>query len=147
MACNYYIYDIKTYANIVLYLSSFLKLPKWMLQSQSLLCGTSRLTSLALKYKQPFLEVRPSLPGDVFKAFYLFKSNESVIWLYFHGFRQRSFQVSTVTVQFERCFRLMEHIFVISWRNPINLYITEKLIKLSGYYLSLKPKEVAKWDH
>ena len=36
-----------------------------------------------------------------------------------------------VTVQFERCFRLMEHISVISWCNPINLYITEKLIKLS----------------
>ena len=36
-----------------------------------------------------------------------------------------------VTVQFERCFRLMEHISVISWRNPINLYITEKLIKFS----------------
>ena len=30
------------------------------------------------------------------------------------------------TVQFERCFRLMEHISVISCRNPINLYITEK---------------------
>ena len=85
-----------------------------MLQSQSLLCGTLRLTLLTLKYKQPFLEVRTSLPGDVFKAFYLYKSNESVIWLYFHRFRQRSFQVSTVTVQFERCFRLMEHIFVIS---------------------------------
>ena len=36
-----------------------------------------------------------------------------------------------VAVQFERCFRLMEHISVISCRNPINLYITEKLIKLS----------------
>ena len=36
-----------------------------------------------------------------------------------------------VTVQFERCFRLMEHIFVISQRNPTNLYITEKLIKFS----------------
>ena len=36
-----------------------------------------------------------------------------------------------VTVQFERCFRLMEHISVISCRNPINLYITEKLIKFS----------------
>ena len=34
-----------------------------------------------------------------------------------------------VTVQFERCFRLMEHISAISQRNPINLYITEKLIK------------------
>ena len=36
-----------------------------------------------------------------------------------------------VTVQFERCFRLMEHISVSSCRNPINLYITEKLIKFS----------------
>ena len=36
-----------------------------------------------------------------------------------------------VTVQFERCFRLMEHISVISWCSPINLYITEKLFKLS----------------
>ena len=36
-----------------------------------------------------------------------------------------------VTVQFERCFWLMEHISVISCRNPINLYITEKLIKFS----------------
>ena len=36
-----------------------------------------------------------------------------------------------VTVQFERCFRLMEHISVISCCNPINLYITEKLIKFS----------------
>ena len=36
-----------------------------------------------------------------------------------------------VTVQFERCFRLMEHISVSSCCNPINLYITEKLIKFS----------------
>ena len=36
-----------------------------------------------------------------------------------------------VTVQFERCFRLMEHISFISRRNPINLFITEKLIKFS----------------
>ena len=36
-----------------------------------------------------------------------------------------------VTVQFERCFRLMGHICVISCRNPINLYINEKLIKFS----------------
>ena len=34
-----------------------------------------------------------------------------------------------VTVQFERCFQLMDHISVISRRNPINLYITEKLNK------------------
>ena len=39
--------------------------------------------------------------------------------------------VVKVTVQFERCFRLMEHISVISCRNPRNLYITEKLIKFS----------------
>ena len=36
-----------------------------------------------------------------------------------------------VTVQFERCFRLMEHISVILCRNPINLYITVNLIKFS----------------
>ena len=36
-----------------------------------------------------------------------------------------------VTDQFERCFRLMEHISVISCRNPINLYVTGELIKLS----------------
>ena len=36
-----------------------------------------------------------------------------------------------VTVQFERFFRLMEHISVISLRNTINLYIAEKLIKFS----------------
>ena len=44
-----------------------------------------------------------------------------------------------VTVQFERCFRLMEHISVILCRNPRNLYITEKLIKFSKslFYLYL----------
>ena len=42
-----------------------------------------------------------------------------------------------VTVQFERCFRLMEHISVTLWRNPINLYITEKLIKLSKSLFNL----------
>ena len=36
-----------------------------------------------------------------------------------------------VTVQFERCFRLMEHTSAISCRNPINLYIAGKLIKFS----------------
>ena len=36
-----------------------------------------------------------------------------------------------VTVQFEWCFQLMEHISVISCHNPINLFITEKLIKFS----------------
>ena len=36
-----------------------------------------------------------------------------------------------VTVQFERCFWLMEHISVISCRNSINQNITEKLIKFS----------------
>ena len=49
-----------------------------------------------------------------------------------------------VTVQFERCFRLMEHISVISRRNPINLYITEKLIKFSKslfyFYLVISNK-------
>ena len=49
-----------------------------------------------------------------------------------------------VTVQFERCFRLLEHISVISWRNPINLYITVKLIKffksLFNFYLVLSNK-------
>ena len=49
-----------------------------------------------------------------------------------------------VTVQFERCFRLMEHISVISCRNPINLHITEKLIKFSKslfyFYLVISNK-------
>ena len=49
-----------------------------------------------------------------------------------------------VTVQFERCFRLMEHISVISCRNPINPYITEKLIKFSkslfNFYLVISNK-------
>ena len=49
-----------------------------------------------------------------------------------------------VTVRFERCFRLMEHISVISCRNPINLYITEKLIKFSKslfyFYLVISNK-------
>ena len=52
--------------------------------------------------------------------------------------------VLKVTVQFERCFRLMEHIFAISCRNPINLYITEKLIKfpksLFNFYLLISNK-------
>ena len=42
-----------------------------------------------------------------------------------------------VTVQFERCFRLMEHISVILRRNPINLYITEKPIKFSKWLFYL----------
>ena len=50
-----------------------------------------------------------------------------------------------VTVQFERCFQLMEHISVISWRNPINLYITEEPIKFSislcNFYLLCSKKE------
>ena len=49
-----------------------------------------------------------------------------------------------VTVQFERCLRLMEHISVISCRNPINLYITEKLIRFSKslfyFYLVISNK-------
>ena len=49
-----------------------------------------------------------------------------------------------VTVQFERCFQLMEHISVISCRNPIILYITEKLIKFSKslfyFYLVISNK-------
>ena len=49
-----------------------------------------------------------------------------------------------VTVQFERCFRLMEHISVISCRNPINLFITEKLDKFSKalfyFYLVISNK-------
>ena len=40
-------------------------------------------------------------------------------------------EIFNVIVQFERCFRLMGHITVISCCNPINLYITEKLIKFS----------------
>ena len=50
-----------------------------------------------------------------------------------------------ITVQFERCFRLMEHISVISCRNPINLYITEKLIKFSkslfNFYLAISNRK------
>ena len=42
-----------------------------------------------------------------------------------------------VTVQFERCFRLMEYISVISCRNPINLNIIEKLIKFSKSLFNL----------
>ena len=49
-----------------------------------------------------------------------------------------------VTVQFERCFLLMAHISVISSRNPLNLYITEKLIKFSksllNFYLVISTK-------
>ena len=49
-----------------------------------------------------------------------------------------------VTVQFELRFRLMEHISVISCCNPINLYITEKLIKFSkslfNFYLVISNK-------
>ena len=52
--------------------------------------------------------------------------------------------VFKVTVQFERCFQLMEHISVISCHNPRNLYITEKLIKLSKslfyFYLVISNK-------
>ena len=48
-------------------------------------------------------------------------------------------QAFKVTVEFERCFRLMEHISVILSRNLVNLYITEKLIKFSKslFYFSL----------
>ena len=53
-------------------------------------------------------------------------------------------RIVRVTVQFERGFRLMEHISVISWRNPINLYITKKLIKFSrllfNFYLVILNK-------
>ena len=49
-----------------------------------------------------------------------------------------------VTVQFGRCFRLMEPIYVISQRNPIDPYITEKLIKFSKslfyFYLAISNK-------
>ena len=49
-----------------------------------------------------------------------------------------------VTVQFELYFRLKEHISVISCRNLINLYITEKLIKFSkslfNFYLVISNK-------
>ena len=44
--------------------------------------------------------------------------------------------VIKVTIQFERRFRLMEHISVISWRNPKNLYIIEKLNKFSKSLLN-----------
>ena len=50
-----------------------------------------------------------------------------------------------VTVQFERCFLLIEYISDILCRNPINLYITEKLIKFSkslfNLYLVISNKE------
>ena len=45
-----------------------------------------------------------------------------------------------VTVQFERCFRLMEHISVISLRNLLNLYIIEgpnKLFESFNFYLEI----------
>ena len=49
-----------------------------------------------------------------------------------------------VTVQFELRFWLMEHISVISYCNPINLFITEKLIKFSkslfNFYLVISNK-------
>ena len=52
--------------------------------------------------------------------------------------------VVKVTAKFERCFRLMEHISVISSRNPINLYTAEKLIKFSKslfyFYLVISNK-------
>ena len=50
-----------------------------------------------------------------------------------HVYKDFSCQFSPfkVTVQFEQCFRLMEHICVILCLNPINLYIAEKLIKFS----------------
>ena len=51
---------------------------------------------------------------------------------------------SYITAQFELCFPLMEHISVISCRNLINLYITEKIIKLSkslfNFYLVISNK-------
>ena len=50
--------------------------------------------------------------------------------LWYYSLKDRTLKIK-VTVQFERCFPSMEHISVISWRNPINLYITEKLIKFS----------------
>ena len=49
----------------------------------------------------------------------------------------RQEHLSKVTVQFERCFRLMKHISVISCRNPINLYITEKHIRFSKSLFNL----------
>ena len=49
-----------------------------------------------------------------------------------------------VAVQFEQCFRLMEHISVVSCCNPRNLYITEKLNKFSKslfyFYLVISNK-------
>ena len=49
-----------------------------------------------------------------------------------------------VTVQFKRCFWLVEHISVNLQRNPINLYITEQLIKFSkwlfNFYLVISNK-------
>ena len=52
---------------------------------------------------------------------------------------QWNFLIGYLRILFERCFRLMAHISVISWHNPINLYITEKLIKFSTswFYFNL----------
>ena len=55
------------------------------------------------------------------------------------------------TVQFVRCFRLMEHNFVISCHNPVNLYITEKLIKFSKslfyFYLVISNTVFIRFDY
>ena len=59
------------------------------------------------------------------------KSNETFKKYMTKYFKPMTIKAIKVTVQFERCFRLMEHISIITWRNPINLYITEKLIKFS----------------
>ena len=73
-------------------------------------------------------------------------TNKSAEWnVVREGFKQPwTSNTVKVTVQFERYFRLMEHISVISCRNPINLYITEKLVKFSktlfNFYLVISNK-------
>ena len=51
--------------------------------------------------------------------------------------KMRQEHLSKVIVQFEQSFRLMEHISVISCRNPIKLYITEKYIRFSKSLFNL----------
>ena len=70
---------------------------------------------------------------------------EFLILKIFYSWWQRSFAKVKVTVQFEQCFRLMEHISVFSWPNPINLYITVKLIKLSKSLLNFYSVISNKW--
>ena len=57
----------------------------------------------------------------------------------------RNINLIKVTVQFQRCFRLMEYFSVISCCNLINVYITVKLIKFSkslfNFYLVISNRK------